>query len=153
MDIENPLIRAGEEIRAQIRYTREQITQFAHLTGDMNPLHHDRQAAERTGFGEIIASGQQTASQMMGVAATHFSRADDGVARELLCLDCQFSFPAPIFAADDVQIAWRVAEIERCTRRGGFIGRLEGEACVGGRVCVSGRAVVLVRRAASRSSH
>lgn len=153
MDIETPLIRAGEEIRARIRYSREQITQFAQLTGDMNPLHHDRQAAERASFGEIIASGQQTAAQLMGLAATHFSRADDGIAREMLCLDCQFGFEAPIFAATDVQIAWRVAEVERCTRRGGFIGRLEGEACVGGRVCVSARAVVLVRRPATRTGH
>lgn len=153
MDTDTPLIRAGEEIRAQIRYTREQITQFAQLTGDMNPLHHDRQAAERASFGEIIASGQQTAAQMMGMAATHFSRGDDGVAREVLCLECQFSFPAPVFAATDVQIAWRVVAVERCSSRGGFIGRLEGEARVGGRVCVSGRVVVLVRRAASRPSH
>ena len=153
MDIETPLIRAGEEIRARIRYSREQITQFAQLTGDMNPLHHDRQAAERASFGEIIASGQQTAAQMMGVASSHFSRGDDGIAREVLCLECQFSFPSPVFAATEVQIEWRVAAIERSTSRGGYIGRLEGEARVGGRVCVSGRAVVLVRRPATRSAH
>jgi acyl dehydratase len=153
MDIETPLIRAGEEIRAQIRDSREQITQFAHLTGDMNPLHHDRQAAERASFGEIIASGQQTAAQMMGVASSHFSRGDDGLAREVLCLECQFAFPAPVFAATEVQIEWRVVAIERNTSRGGFVGRLEGEARVGGRVCVSGRAALLVRRAASRLSH
>ncbi len=153
MDIENPLNRAGEEIRAQIRYSREQIVQFAQLTGDMNPLHHDRQAAERASFGEIIASGQQTAAQMMGVVATHFSRADDGIAREMLCLECQFAFPAPVFASTEVQIDWRVSGVERSTSRGGYIGRLEGEARVGGRVCVSGRAVVLVRRAAARLSN
>ena len=150
MDIEKPLIREGEEIRALVRYTREQIAQFAQLTGDLNPLHHDRQAAERASFGEIIASGQHTASQMMGLAASHFSRADDGVPREMLCLDCQFTFQAPVFAAQDVQIAWQVAEIERSTRRGGFIGRLEGTAAVGRRTCVQAKAVVLVRRRATR---
>jgi len=143
---ETPLIRTGEEFRAQVRYTREQIVQFARLTGDSNPLHHDRQAAERASFGEIIASGQQTASQMMGVVASHFSRRDDGVAREMLCLNFNFAFKAPVFAEQEIAIAWRVASIERSERHGGWIGHLDGSATIAGRACVVSRGTVLVTR-------
>jgi acyl dehydratase len=147
---DTPLIRTGEEFRAHVRYTRGQIVQFAQLTGDTNPLHHDRQAAERASFGEIIASGQQTASQMMGLVASYFSRSDDGVSREMLCLNFNFAFKLPVFAEQDIHIVWRVSEIERSTKRGGFIGRVDGAASVAGRVCVIGRGTVLVRRAAAR---
>jgi acyl dehydratase len=150
MTIETPLIRVGEEFRSRVRYTREQIMQFARLTGDTNPLHHDRQAAERASFGELIASGQQTASQMMGLVASHFSRRDDDVPREMLCLNFNFAFKLPVFAEQDVHIEWRVAEVERSTRRGGFIGHVDGTASVGGKPCVVGRGTVLVRRSAGR---
>lgn len=145
--LETPLVRIGEEAHAQIRFTREQITQFALLTGDLNPLHHDRQAAERASFGEIIASGQQTASQLMGLAASHFSRRDDGVPREMLALNYNFAFKAPVFADQLLQLHWRVSEVEPNLRRGGFIAHLNGSASVAGKACVIGRGTVLVRRA------
>ena len=143
---ETPLIRVGEEFQSRLRYTREQIIQFARLTGDSNPLHHDRQSAERASFGEIIASGQQTASQMMGVVATHFSRRDDGVLREMLCLNFNFAFKAPIFAEQEILIHWRVATLERSDRHGGWIGHLDGTASIAGRPCVVSRGTVLVTR-------
>lgn len=149
---DTPLIRAGEEFQAQLRFTRGQIMQFAQLTGDTNPLHHDRQAAERASFGEIIASGQQTASQMMGLLASHFSRSDDGIPRELLVLNFNAAFKAPVFAEQDLRVHWTVSEVERSTRRGGFIAHVDGTASVAGRACVIGRATVLVRRAAPRPS-
>ena len=145
-----PLIQVGETFHARLRYTREQIIQFARLTGDTNPLHHDRQAAERASFGEIIASGQQTASQMMGVVATHFSRRDDGVPREMLSRQFDFSFRAPIFSEQDIAIQWRVTAIERSAQHGGYVGQLEGAASVAGRACVVAHGSILVTRAASR---
>jgi len=151
-NIETPLIREGERCQIELRYTREQIVEFARLTGDANPLHHDRQAAERASFGEIIASGQQTTSHMIGLVATYFSRRDDGVPREMLCLNFNFAFKLPVFAEQDIQIAWRVSEIERNTRRGGFIGHVDGSASVAGKACIIGRGTVLVRRAAGRSA-
>lgn len=145
---DTPLIRAGEQVGLRLRFSREDIVAFARLSGDANPLHHDLLAAQRANFGEIIASGQHTASRMMGLVATHFSRREDGVPREMLCLNFNFAFKAPVFAEQDVAVVWRVAEVEASTRRGGFIGHLDGEARVGGRACVVGRGTVLVKRAA-----
>lgn len=148
--LDTPLLRVGEEFRSLVRYTREQISQFARLTGDSNPLHHDRQAAERASFGEIIASGQQTASQMMGVVASRYSQRDDGIPREMLCLNFNFAFKAPVFAEQDIHISWRVSKLEASMRQGGYIGHLDGQASVAGRACVVGRGTILVRRPASR---
>jgi acyl dehydratase len=147
---DTPLIRVGEEFSTSLRYTREQIIEFARLTGDSNPVHHDRQAAERASFGEIIASGQQTASQMMGVVASRFSQRDDGVPREMLCMNFNFAFKVPIFAEQDIHISWRVSKIESSLRQGGYIGHLDGKASVAGRACVVARGTILVKRAATR---
>ena len=60
------LIRLGDEFRSLVRYTREQITDFARLSGDANPVHHDRQAAERAclvGRGTILV--KRAASRLM----------------------------------------------------------------------------------------
>ena len=149
---DTPLIREGEEIRSRLRYSVEQIIEFARLTGDANPLHHDLRAAQRARFGEIIASGQQTASHMMGLVASHFSRQDDGVPREMLCLNFNFAFKAPIFAEQEITLVWRVSQVEPSARQGGYVGQLEGSARVAGRACVVGRGTVLVKRAAARVS-
>ena len=146
--VDTPLIRSGEQIRSRRRYSVEQIIEFARLTGDANPLHHDRLAAQRARFGEIIASGQQTASHMMGLVASHFSRRDDGVPREMLCLNFNFAFKAPVFAEQDITLVWRVGQVEASARQGGYIGHLDGTASVAGRACVVGRGTVLVKRAA-----
>jgi acyl dehydratase len=147
--IDTPLIRVGESFHSELRYSREQIEQFARLSGDANPLHFDRQAAERANFGEIIASGQQTASHMMGLVASHLSRRSDGVPREMLCLNFNFAFKAPVFAEQLISIHWRVSVVESCQRRGGFIGHVDGRASVAGTACVIGRGTVLVTRAAA----
>ena len=146
--VDTPLIRVGESFRSELRFSREQIEQFARLSGDTNPLHFDRLAAERAHFGEIIASGQHTASHMMGLVASYFSRRDDGVPREMLCLNFNFSFKGPGFAEQAISLSWRVSTIESSRRRGGFIGHVDGRASVAGKVCVVGRGTVLVTRAA-----
>lgn len=139
-----PLICVGEEVRATMRLTRQQIADFATLTEDSNPLHHDRAAAQRANFGEVIASGQHTASRLMGLVASHFSKPIDGQARDTLCLNFNFAFKAPVFAEQDIALKWRVSAVEPNVRRGGLIGHLDGEARIGSRVCVIGRGTLLV---------
>jgi len=148
--IDTPLIREGEEVRRVVRFTREQIIQFARLTGDSNPLHHDRQAVERARFGEVIASGQQTSSHMMAVVTSHFSRRDDGVPREVLALHFAFDFAAPVLAEQDVVVTWCVGPLGKSTRRGGIVAPVQGQATVAGRACVIARGTLLVRRAGDR---
>ena len=67
-------VAVGETCARSLRLSREQIAQFAELTGDSNALHHDAEAARRARHGEIIAAGQHTTSMMIGLASTHFSR-------------------------------------------------------------------------------
>jgi acyl dehydratase len=139
------LITVGETIARTVRYSREDIAAFARLSFDENPLHVDAAAAERARFGEIIASGQQTAAILMGMLATHFSRRDDGVARQMICLNMNFAFKGPVFAEQDLKLRWRVASIEWNQTLNGMIGHIDGRATVvPGKPAVIARGTVLI---------
>ena len=142
------LVRVGEHVEHLARYSREEIARFATLTCDTNPMHHDHAAAVRAGLADVIASGQHTSALMSGLAASFFSRGDDGVARSMLCLHFNFAYRAPIFAGSDVAMRWVVSATEWNTVLGGVIAQLEGKASVGDVVAVVARGTVLVRHAA-----
>ncbi len=141
------LVGVGERVALTARYSREDIARFAELTQDRNPVHHDRAAAQRAGLADVIASGQHTSALMSGLAASHFSRRDDGVPREMLCLNFNFSYKAPIFAEHDVALEWTVAATEWSASLGGVIAQLDGRAVVSNAPAVIARGTVLVRRA------
>lgn len=143
-----PPLSDGETFSRRVGYSADDIARFARETGDANPVHHDIAAARRARHGDIIASGQQTAAQMMGLVATHFSRNDDGVDREMLCLNFNFSFQSPVFADRALTLSWRVTQVSANAKLRGWVGELSGEARMDdGRVCVLGRSTVLVKAA------
>ena len=85
---------------------------------------------------------------MIGLAASHFSRADDGHARELLCLNFNFAFKAPVFAEQELVLHWRVASVEWNAALGGWLAHIDGNATVRcAHPCVVGRGTLLVRAA------
>ena len=146
--LDDRLIAVGETITKTLRYSRDDIAQFARLSSDHNPLHVDAMVAQRARFGEIIASGQQTAAILMGMLATHFSRNDDGVARQMLCLNMNFAFKAPVFAEQELTLQWRVSTVTPNAKLKGLLGQLDGQAVVTrGKPAVVARGAILVSAA------
>ena len=138
-------IRIGEACERGVRFTREDIAAFARLTGDTTPLNPGPQAARRR---DGVASAQQTTAQMMGLAASHFSQGGDGQARELLCLNFNFAFKAPVFAGQELLLRWSVASVEWNAALEGWLAHVDGIATVrDGQACVIGRGTLLVKPA------
>jgi acyl dehydratase len=140
------LVRVGERIEHVAHYARAEISRFATLTLDLNPVHHDRAAAQCAGLPDVIASGQHTSALMSGLAASYFSR-NDGVARSMLCLHFNFAYREPIFAGSDVTMRWIVSNTEWNASLAGVIAQLEGTATVADVPAVIARGTVLVRHA------
>jgi len=142
------LVSVGERVSHTVRYTQEEITRFAALTHDSNPLHRDADLARRVGFNEVIACGQQTTSIMMGLLASHFSRDEGGIAREMLALNVNFAFKLPVFAGEDLELAWTVSSAQWNNKLGGMLAHLDGGATRVGHDAPSvvARATILVKQ-------
>jgi acyl dehydratase len=132
-----------------MRFSGECIAEFARLTGDANPLHFDTDAAARSRHGRVIAAGQHTTSQLIGLAATYFSRGHHGAAneelRELLCLNFNFSLKSPVFADETVELSWVVNGVEWSGRLHGWLVQADGSAKAAQRACVVARATLLIK--------
>jgi acyl dehydratase len=141
------LVATGERVSHSLRYSEPEMAQFAALTLDRNPLHFSGDAARRAGFGGLIASGQQTSAIMMGLLATHFTRHDDGIAREMLCLNVNFAFKTPLLAGQDIDIVWTVASADWHSKLDGMLTQLDGHATPkgSGKPALVGRATILVK--------
>jgi acyl dehydratase len=146
-----PPVTVGERCSRSLRFDRASIAAFAHLTGDANPLHYDTSAAERSRHGRVIAAGQHTISQLMGLAATYFSRSHGAGTeaaselRELLCLNFNFALKHPVFADDEAELAWVVASTEWSGRLQGWLVQADGNVTSGERLCVVARATLLIK--------
>ncbi len=148
-EIWNPaLVCIGETINKIVRLTREDIELFVKMSHDENPLHTDPEAAQRTQFGQIIASGQHTAAILMGFMASHFSRQTGSLKREMLCLNTNFAFKAPVFAEQDMSLVWRVQATQGNVKLGGVVVQLDGQAsATTGSLAVVARGTILVKEA------
>ena len=141
-----PLAIMGESGRRAVRLSRDEIADFARITGDSNPLDHPTHVAQRVRPGEIIASAEHTTALPIGLASSHFSRAGDGFGRELLCLDFNFAFKSPVFAEQQLSLSWQVASVEPHAGLGGLRVQVDGRAAVRHAApCVVGRGTLLIK--------
>jgi acyl dehydratase len=144
------LVVAGETLARTVRFSRDEIAGFARLSHDHNPLHHDPREARLAGFADVIASGQHSAAILMGMLASHFSRSSDGVHREMLCLNMNFSFKEPVLAEQQVALEWRVTSVQWNGKLEGQLAQLDGSASVaGGEIAVVARGTILVKELAA----
>jgi 3-hydroxybutyryl-CoA dehydratase len=111
----------GETFTQDLTLTREQISSFARLSGDLNPLHHDLELAQGTRFGELIASGTQTVAILMGMVPTHFSQNHSTVG-----LEFTFKFRRAVKALEPLRLTWSVTGIKPKASLGGELVTLEG---------------------------
>ena len=104
-------LREGDALPAverEIDQTR--IALYAEASGDFNPIHVDREYAERTQFGSTIAHGMMVAAIVSEAMAIAFGRlwADGGRMR--------LRFKAPVYPGDTVTA---FGEVKRIDDRGG----------------------------------
>ena len=95
----------GQEFSSSGRIVTESDTeQFAHLSGDLNPLHIDEEFARKSVYGRRIAHGALIQSLMTGLAAR--LGIFEGTTVALRRLDTTFS--RPVFFGDALKAFLRV---------------------------------------------
>ena len=96
--------------------TETDITNFACLTGDFNPLHVDHEFASNTPFGKPIAHGLLGLSYMAGIGSS------SPVVKTAAFVGIRsWKFTRPIFAGDTIRVETEVAEKQQSGRRRGRV--------------------------------
>lgn len=114
--------------------TAEDVSNFAVLSGDTNPLHLDEVYAAGTRFGGRIAHGMLTASFLSTILGTRLPGPG------AIYLSQSLNFRAPVRVGETVTARARVVALCETSRRA----TLECECLVGEKTVVDGEAVVLV---------
>lgn len=113
----------GEAFERRVSIDPAEIRRFAASVEDFNPLHHDEAVAARSRFGTLTASGTHTASLLMALTATHYSKH-----AQPLGLDFSLRFRKAVKAGDTLLLRWTVTRIEFKPSLQGELVSLVGEA-------------------------
>lgn len=114
--------------------TEADIVMFAGISGDFNPLHLNRQFAEKTHFGSTIAHGMLTASLISTVVGTKLP----GPGAIYMAQNLRFT--APVRAGDTATAVATVTKVDTARRRCA----LDTICMVDNELVVTGDALLLV---------
>lgn len=87
-------------------FTEEDISDFAKVSGDYNPIHMDSEAAAKSRFGERIVHGMLSAGLISAVIGTKMP--GDGA----IYLEQTVKFLLPVYIGDEITANVEVAEIK-----------------------------------------
>ena len=113
----------GDSISRHHRFDAADIADFAHRSGDHNPVHRDGAAGGASRFGKRIASAEHTISLLLGLAASWL--AERGTA---IGLGCSFRFTAAVREGDTLELKWTVTQTYAKESLQGLIVCFEGDA-------------------------
>ena len=114
--------------------TEADIVTFAGVTGDLNPVHMNREFAEQTQFGGTIAHGMLTASLISTVVGTRLPGPG------AIYMSQNLRFTAPVKAGDTITAVATVTDVNLAKRRCA----LETICLRGDQVVVKGDALLVV---------
>ena len=98
-------MRVGQKASRSREVTARDIELFTELTGDRNPLHYDRAAAERSRFGGLIVQGGVTSGLLNAVVA------EDLPGPGSVFLHVDWRFHAPVRPGDVITAEVEVLEL------------------------------------------
>lgn len=100
-------IYSGYSFESSVTIFKEDISKFATLLQDENPLHHDEIYANASRFGGIIASGPHIMSLFTSMVASHFSKLCPMVGTHF-----EFDFLLPVMSGDTLTMCWTVLALD-----------------------------------------
>ena len=86
----------GQSATATKTITKEDVLEFAEVSGDRNPVHIDEEFAKKTKFGKCIAHGAILTALVSKIAGTQLPGPGS------IVLSTSFSFQAPCFIGDTI---------------------------------------------------
>ena len=120
-------VESGESVAMTRTLSSDEVSPFARLSGDENPIQHDLHAAHQANFERLVVSGPQLSSLLMGMTATHFSKpGSNRIKRSMLGLDFRFKFRQAVLADELLEFHWQVVSVRPKPSLGGDLVFLAG---------------------------
>jgi acyl dehydratase len=107
----------GMTLRSEGRtITEADVTHFAGISGDFNPLHTDEVYAATTAFGKRVAHGALIFSMATGLM--YRTRILEGTVLAFRSID-EWKFSLPVYMGDTINCEMEVTELKEAKRLGG----------------------------------
>lgn len=110
-----------ERFSSEIALSPAMVAEFAHASGDNNPIHHDAEYAAATRFGRPTASGPHLTALLLALTASHYSKKG-----AMLGLEFWVRFKRPIYADEIIRLEWMVVKVTPNAKLRGDIVELRG---------------------------
>ncbi len=128
------MITINQEYKHEFQYSQEEVTRFAEVTGDRNPVHTDAEYAAKTMFKRPIMHGMLGASLLSKVFGTLFP--GEGT----IYLKQSLNFLKPMYPDTPYEAVFTVKEINYEKNRAIVETVIKDKE---GKVCTSGEATVM----------
>ncbi len=126
--------RLGERAAERRTFSADDVSRFAHLTGDLNPVHLDAEYAASTRFGRPIVHGMLAASMFSTLLAMRVPGPG------AVYLSQSMRFRAPVYVGEEVEATVEITAVDEARARLTLATRLvRGD----GIEAIAGEAVVL----------
>ncbi len=103
-DIKDLLV--GQERSFRITFDNDDLTAFARLSGDVNPLHSDDAYASSIGFKERVVYGLLTTSALSRLVGVHMP------GRYSLIRDVTVQFPSPLYLNEEIEVSGAIERLD-----------------------------------------
>jgi 3-hydroxybutyryl-CoA dehydratase len=127
-------LHVGMKVSIENTVSEQDVSDFARISGDYNPLHMDEDYARNTVFGTRVAHGALTASYISAILGNELPGPG------AIFTEMTLSFKRPVKIGDTVVAT---AEVVEMIERGSRV-RLSVRCDVGGKMVMKGEATVMV---------
>ena len=103
--IESRLFKEGDSFESEKSYTREDVLEFARLTGDDNPIHIDKEYGRASEFGRNIVHGNFV------VASFSSGIADNFPGPGTIVMQKEILFIRPVFTDERYKLITKISSI------------------------------------------
>ena len=125
--MEYPNFIKGDTFESEMVYTREEVLDFARLTGDNNPIHIDEEFGEKSEYGRNIVHGNFVVASFS--ASTKYGLPGRGT----IAMQKEVLFIRPVFIGERYTLITRISSINHSENRAVikyFLKNSKGKTCV-----------------------
>ncbi len=104
-------MKLGLKEEFQVTVTEEMQKSFSAISGDLNPLHIDKDFARKSGYKDVVVYGMLTASFYSTLVGMYIP------GKYGLFQECKVSFNKPVCINDTLKVTGEVSEINEVFKR------------------------------------